>query len=90
MRKRIKRKSLRLIKEFLKLKDQDEVEETYQIIIQDIQPRKPYPLKEGVEMVLRNIESSVPKAKTAKAEDLIDDSVVRRLDQSGFIDQLYK
>jgi len=74
----------------LKLKDQDEVEETYQIIIQDIQPRKPYPLKEGVEMVLRNIESSVPKAKTAKAEDQIDDSVVRRLDQSGFIDQLYK
>ena len=85
-----KEESLRLIKEFLKLKDQDEVEETYQIIIQDIQPRKPYPLKEGVEMVLRNIESSVPKAKTAKAEDLIDDSVVRRLDQSGFIDQLYK
>jgi NitT/TauT family transport system substrate-binding protein len=85
-----KEESLRLIKEFLKLKDQDEVEETYQIIIQDIQPRKPYPLKEGVEMVLRNIENTVPKAKTAKAEDLIDDSVVRRLDQSGFIDQLYK
>jgi NitT/TauT family transport system substrate-binding protein len=85
-----KEESLRLIKEFLKLKDQDEVEETYQIIIQDIQPRKPYPSKEGVEMVLRNIESSVPKAKTAKAEDLIDDSVLRRLDQSGFIDQLYK
>jgi NitT/TauT family transport system substrate-binding protein len=85
-----KEESLRLIKEFLKLKDQDEVEETYQIIIQDIQPRKPYPLKEGVETVLRNIESTVPKAKTAKAEDLIDDSVLRGLDQSGFIDQLYK
>ena len=39
---------------------------------------------------LRNIESTVPKAKTAKAEDLIDDSVLRRLDQSGFIDNLYR
>jgi NitT/TauT family transport system substrate-binding protein len=85
-----KQESLRLIREFLKLKDQDEVEETYQVIIQQIQPRKPYPLREGVETVLRNIESTVPKAKSVKAEDLIDDSVLKRLDQSGFIDGLYK
>jgi NitT/TauT family transport system substrate-binding protein len=85
-----RQESLRLIKEFLKLKDQDEVEETYQVIIQQIQPRKPYPLREGVETVLRNIESTVPKAKSAKPEDLIDDSVLRRLDQNGFIDGLYK
>jgi NitT/TauT family transport system substrate-binding protein len=85
-----KQESLRLIREFLKLKDQDEVEETYQIIIQQIQPRKPYPLKEGVETVLRNIESTVPKAKTANAQELIDETVLRRLDQSGFIDALYR
>ncbi len=88
--KQHREESIRLIKEFLKLKDQDEAEETYQVIIQQIQPRKPYPLKEGVETVLRNIESTVPKAKNAKAEDLIDDSVLKRLDQSGFIDGLYK
>ena len=88
--KQHKDESIRLIKEFLKLKDQDEAEESYQVIIQQVQPRKPYPLKEGVETVLRNIESTVPKAKNAKAEDLIDDSVLRRLDQSGFIDGLYK
>ena len=85
-----KQESLRLIREFLKLKDQDEVEETYQIIIQQIQPKKPYPLKEGVETVLRNIESTVPKAKTANAQELIDETLLRRLDQSGFIDALYK
>jgi NitT/TauT family transport system substrate-binding protein len=85
-----KAESLALIKDFLKLKDQDEVEDAYRIIIEEIQPRKPYPLKEGVETVLRNIESTIPKAKTVKAEDLIDDSVVRKLDQSGFIDALYK
>jgi NitT/TauT family transport system substrate-binding protein len=88
--KRHKEESIGLIKEFLKLKDQDEAEESYQVIIQQVQPRKPYPLREGVETVLRNIESAVPKAKSAKAEDLIDDSVLRRLDQSGFIDGLYK
>jgi NitT/TauT family transport system substrate-binding protein len=85
-----KEESLRLIKEFLRLRDQDEVEETYQVIIRDIQPRKPYPTKEGVETVLRNIESTLPKAKTVRAEDLVDESVLRRLDQSGFIDNLYR
>ncbi len=88
--KQHREESIRLIKEFLKLKDQDEAEESYQVVIQQIQPRKPYPLKEGVETVLRNIETTVPKAKNAKAEDLVDDSVLRKLDQSGFIDNLYR
>ena len=78
LRNSTKKKASRLIMDFMKLKDQDEAEETYQVIIQEIQPRKPYPLKEGVETVLRNIESTVPKAKTVKAEDLIDDSVLRQ------------
>ncbi len=85
-----KEESLPLIKEFMKLRDQDEVEDSYQVIIRDIQPRKPYPLKEAVETVLRNVESTIPKAKTVKPEDLIDDSIIRRLDQSGFIDALYR
>jgi NitT/TauT family transport system substrate-binding protein len=88
--KKNKEESIRLIMEFMRLKDRDEAEETYQVIIQEIQPRKPYPLKEGVETVLRNVESTVPKAKTVKAEDLIDESILRRLDQSGFIDNLYR
>jgi NitT/TauT family transport system substrate-binding protein len=88
--KQNKEESIRLIKDFLRLNDQDEAEDSYQVIIQEVQPRKPYPLKEGVETVLRNIESTVPKAKTAKAEDLVDDSVLRKLDQSGFIDALYR
>jgi len=88
--KQHKDESIRLIKDFLKLKEQDEAEETYQVLIQQVQPRKPYPLKEGVETVLRNIESTVPKAKTVRAEDLVDDSVMKRLDQSGFIDALYR
>ena len=49
--KQHKEESIRLIMEFMKLKDRDEAEETYQVIIQEIQPRKPYPLKEGVETV---------------------------------------
>ena len=88
--KQNKEESIRLIMEFMKLKDRDEAEETFQVIVQDIQPRKPYPTKEGVETVLRNLESTIPKARTVQAEDLIDDTIMRRIDQSGFIDGLYK
>jgi NitT/TauT family transport system substrate-binding protein len=88
--KQNKEESIRLIREFLRLSERDEAEETYDVIIQNIQPRKPYPAKEGVETVLRNLESTLPKAKGVKGEDLVDDSVMRKLDQSGFIDALYK
>jgi hypothetical protein len=72
------------------LKEQDEAEETYRVIIQEIQPQKPYPLKEGIETALRVVEKTVPKAKGAKPEDVIDDSVMKKLDENGFIDKLYK
>ena len=85
-----KDESVRLIKEFLKLKEQDEAEETYRVFVQEVQPRKPYPSKEGIEKVLRIVERTVPKARTAKAEDLIDESIMRKLDASGFIDNLYR
>jgi NitT/TauT family transport system substrate-binding protein len=88
--KQNKEESIRLIGEFLRLSERDEAEETYQVIIQNIQPRKPYPAKEGVETVLRNLESTLPRAKGVKAEDLVDESVLRKLDQSGFIDALYR
>lgn len=81
--------SIRLIKDFMHLKEDDEAAETYRVIVQDIQPRKPYPLKEGIETVLKNMESKIPKARTVKAEDLINDTIIRRLDESGFIDKLY-
>jgi NitT/TauT family transport system substrate-binding protein len=88
--KQNKEESIRLITEFLRLRERDEAEETYNVIIENIQPRKPYPGREGVETVLRNLEKTIPKAKTTKAEDLVDDTVLRKLDQSGFIDQLYR
>jgi ABC-type nitrate/sulfonate/bicarbonate transport system substrate-binding protein len=87
--KQNREESIRLIMDFMRLSDRDEAEETYRVTIQDIQPRKPYPVKEGVETVLRNVESSLPKAKTVRAEDLIDDSVMKKIDGSGFIDNLY-
>ena len=59
------------------------------MIIQEIQPRKPYPTKKALKRFCK-IESTVPKAKTTKPEDLIDDTLLKKIDQSGFIDSLYR
>lgn len=51
-------------------------------------PRKPYPNVDGIKLVMRLYDS--PEMRKRKAEDFYDDSLIRDLDQSGFIDNLYK
>lgn len=82
--------SIRLIKEFLKIKEQDEAEESYRVFIKEILPSKPYPHKEAIETVLDIVKKTIPKASAVKVEDLYDDSIIRKIDESGFIDKLYK
>ena len=52
--------------------------------------KKQYPSVEGLKTVLEDIGERDPRAKTAKPEQFIDFTFVKELDQSGFIDGLYK
>ena len=51
-------------------------------------PRKPYPNVDGIKLVMKLYDS--PEMQKLKAEDFYDDSLMRELDKSGFIDKLYK
>jgi hypothetical protein len=53
---------------------------------ESVLPRKQYPSVEGLKTIL----ASEPKGKSAKPEDFFDASFIRELDQSGYIDALYK
>jgi NitT/TauT family transport system substrate-binding protein len=52
--------------------------------------RKPYPSLEGLRNAQRFMAMQNPKIGTLKIEELVDSSFVRKLDESGFIDGLYK
>jgi hypothetical protein len=39
-------------------------------------------------VLLRTLEKTQPKARTAKPEDFIDARLIRELDKSGFINRL--
>jgi ABC-type nitrate/sulfonate/bicarbonate transport system substrate-binding protein len=51
-------------------------------------PRKPYPNVDGIKLVMKLYDS--PEMQKMKVEDFYDDSLMRELDKSGFIDNLYK
>jgi len=51
--------------------------------------KKPHPSMEGVRNVQRLMLSSNPRVGEIKLEEIVDRSLVRKLDDSGFIDRMY-
>ena len=84
-----KAESMQMIKEFLRVSDNTIAEEAYEYYSR-ITPAKPYPNAEGVRAVLEEIALTEPAIKNAKIEQFVDASFITKLDQSGFIDGLYK
>jgi NitT/TauT family transport system substrate-binding protein len=60
------------------------------VLTEALFPKKQYPSLEGLKTVLDEIAERDPRAKTAKPEQFVELSFIRELDQSGFIDGLYK
>jgi NitT/TauT family transport system substrate-binding protein len=51
--------------------------------------RKPFPSLDGLRNVQRMLKMRTPKIGEIKAEDVIDARIMRKLDDSGFIDRAY-
>lgn len=60
------------------------------ILTEPLLPKKQIPSPEGLKTVLEDIAERDPRAKTAKPEQFVDATFIRELDQSGYIDGLYK
>ena len=67
--------------------ERDVLEKTWEnLLSESVLPKKQYPSLEGLKTIL----ASDPKAKAANPEDYADSSFIKELDQSGYIDSLYK
>jgi len=64
--------------------DEDLLERSYQVYVSDLQD-VPYPSPAAIQGALDAAAEEKPEAKQAKPESFYDDSLVRELDQSGFI-----
>jgi NitT/TauT family transport system substrate-binding protein len=83
-----KEASLRALARFIgRTVDRDVLEKTWENLLNDaVLPKKQYPSLEGIKTIL----ATELKGKPGKPEDFVDSSFIRELDQSGYIDGLYK
>jgi NitT/TauT family transport system substrate-binding protein len=79
--------SMKILAKSLAISDKQLLERTYEgAIVEHKLPAKQYPTLEGLKTIL----ASDLKAKGAKAEDFVDLRFIKELDDSGYIDRLYK
>jgi hypothetical protein len=73
------------------VKDRDILAKTYDGAVPDSKfPRKQYPSTAGLQMALDLLAEENPKAKSARPDDFMDARFIKELDESGYIDRLYK
>jgi ABC-type nitrate/sulfonate/bicarbonate transport system substrate-binding protein len=71
--------------------DREILEKSYENVLTEAMfPKKQYPSLDGLKTVLENIAKRDPRAKSAKPEQFVDFSFIKELDESGFINALYK
>jgi ABC-type nitrate/sulfonate/bicarbonate transport system substrate-binding protein len=83
-----KRKSMEVMKKYMKIDAVDVIETGYDWYAESYQ-RKPYVSVRGVKAVLQHLAERMPKAISSPPEQFYDSSFVRELDNSVFIDNLY-
>jgi ABC-type nitrate/sulfonate/bicarbonate transport system substrate-binding protein len=79
--------SLAILKRYLRISD-EEAEEGYKDVITGLD-RKPHASLDGLRNVQRLMKLRNPAVEKVKVEELVDDRFMKKLDQSGFIDELY-
>jgi len=85
-----KEPSIKILSKYLQTTDREALEETYREIALKVVPEKPYPTLPGLQTIIDELATRNPKAKSARPEDFVDMSFVRRLDDEKFFDRLYK
>ncbi len=60
----------------------------HDIYILKIRSKVPYPVNKGWKTLIEFTARDNPKVSEVRAEDILDDSVIKELDESGFIKSL--
>ena len=84
-----KKFSMDVIGRYTKSSDLEKIETGYDYVAK-IFLRKPYPPIKGIQLALEEIGEKNPVARSANPEQFIDTTIVKELDQSGYIDALYR
>jgi NitT/TauT family transport system substrate-binding protein len=85
-----RKETLEVLAKYLRTDDKDVLEDTYESVVLNLVPEKPYPTLKGIQIILRELGIKDPNARSARPEQFVDLSFIKELDSSGFVDRLYK
>ena len=88
--KRDKNIAMTVMGKYLRTTDLEMLSETYDIYVQKHLAKVPLPTIDALRSVLDELAARNPKAKEADPRKFFDDSFVRQMQASGFIDALYR
>jgi NitT/TauT family transport system substrate-binding protein len=88
--KRDKNMALKVMGKYLRTTNPSALAESYDIDVQKYLLRVPLTTVEAMKSVLDDLAGRIPKAKDADPKRFFDDTFVRQMQSSGFIDALYK
>src|SRR5512133_3399873 len=85
-----KDRALRVLSKQLKENDPRTLEAQYRSFVIDTFPTRPDPDEVTVRFSLEELDREFPGARDKNVSQFIDGSLLKTIDQSGFIDQLYR
>jgi hypothetical protein len=81
--------AIKVLGKMLRSSDREILDETYRVF-SALYEKAPYPALEGIQPILDEMSTQLPKAKNYKPEDFVDTSIMKQLDQSGFVASVYR
>jgi NitT/TauT family transport system substrate-binding protein len=88
--KRDRNFAMTVMGKYLRTNDSEMLSETYDIYVQKHLLKVPLPSIDALKTVLEELAARNPKAKEVDPRKFFDDSFVRQMQSSGFIDSLYR
>ncbi len=88
--KRDRAATLDVMRRYMKIDDEEILNQTYDLHVQQLLPQVPRIPVEGVQLMMDELGQSLPRAREARPDDFYDNGPLDRLDASGFVASLYR
>ena len=81
--------ALNVLKKYTRLDDLSLVQTSYEEMSQRLIRRVPYPDREGIQTIIDQLAKTRPQMKNLNPSDFIDPSILKEIEDSGFVKKLY-
>jgi sulfonate transport system substrate-binding protein len=81
--------ALNTLKKYARMSDVSLMSGTYDDYSQRLIPAVPYPTPAGIQTIIDHLAKTRPEAKNLKPQNFIDASILKEIEDSGFVKKLY-